>query len=994
MNRRSTPCRAAFATAASLLLLLGRAPARAEIRATASSVQDDAPGCVAQNAADGDPGTRWSSAFSDDEWLLLDLGTTQDFVGLELRWEAARAKAYDVLVSPDGKKWVEVCRNASGEGSFDDLYFGRQSARFVKLAFRERATSWGYSLWEVKLKGPEEERVVRASSSATNSGPGLVVDGRPETMWRSAGTGEQWVEVDLGRARPVGGVALDWGDDFATAYRVEVSTDGETWRAVDEERQGRGGREERRFNAPDVRYLRVACTRGRAAGYALREVGMVDWEKAALESGLDKAHGLVGVDGCAFKVHTGRDGSFAPEPWPFQVSFWVYDRAAGTLYTPETLKTDWRLDDGRLPISIVTWRGTGLVGTTTVFSRKRNGKDGLITFARAAVRNLGSASRDVDLYVVVRPSPLARAQGNRGGQEAAYDGVGWVSVDGKPALLVSGGAPAEDPLSWSGVTPLAAGGKVTAGEEGARAAVVLRQTISADGTAYCDVVVPSGEGAAAEAEEMAGLGYEENLDAVRQYWRASIPMILQVPDREYADCFYSSLYYLLLLKTGDELRPGPQVYRGFFLHDAVEMMEALDRAGRTDAGRATIDRFQYKEGGGYLDELGGSLYAPFAHCLLAGDTNLLREVYPRIAEGCQLLKKLRAQQLTPEWASTDCRGLLPPSMSQDNFTKPAHLYVDNWWGLVGLRAGVLAAKATGHDADAKWMESEYQSFRNDVLTSLARVMKRERVQYMPGFADNWPAADRVVDQEHRILGDTQMAWAHRAALCPGRSLGIQVPLKTFRKSYERYWEQAGRFSGYDGGWFVEYEKVFWGYNVLLARPPVYLGMKDVALKSLAWSLEHQSCPGAWMEAMPSRVNEQGLREIAPGIVGDMPHGWCAAHYALVLRDMLLYEELDRLVLLSCVPESWLGPAGGIVVRNARTFFGTADLEAGGLDDGRLRITLNMATPPPRGYVLDLPRPAQVASVQFDGHDVPVAPGGRVEVPPATREILVNYAPAR
>lgn len=961
------------------------------IQATASSVQNGSADLVAQNAVDGNPRTRWSSAVTDEQWLLIDLGATQDVVGLELSWETARAKAYDVMVSADGKDWLRVYGTENGGGTVDDVYFGTRHARYVKLFFRRRTTPWGYSLWEVRPLGAEEAILATASSSADGSKPEDLVDGSADTMWRSGTSGEAWIELDMSRPRTLGGLVLNWGGSYARTFRIEVSADRGRWKVVDEQLQGRGGRDERHFNATDVRFVRVVCTGSSGEDYVLREVEFVKWETLALASSLETVRGLVGAEGCGFKIHTGRDGSFAPEPWPFQVGFWVHDRTSDCFYTPETLVTEWKLDDGRLPIGIVSWKAPGLEVSTTVFSRWISEENRLATFARTTIRNVGAEAKSVDCHVWVKPSPLARARGNSGCREIENAGSGTVKVDGGIALFVKGSpdaAEAEQPASWAGATSLTEGEKVTSGDQGAKASVALRYKIEPGKTASCDVVVPSGD-PVTNISWAAGLDYETNFEAVRKYWRERIPMVLEVPDREYADCFYSSLNYLLVLKTGNELRPGPYIYTGFFLHDAVEIVEAFDKVGVSGVSRAALDQFRFNHGN-YLDELGGSIYALYVHYLLTGDKDYLREVYPRIADGCRLLQTLRAKQLTPEYTNTEFYGLLPPSASQDNFSKPAHLYVDDWWGLIGLRAGMLAAAGLGNNDDAKWIGAEYDRFGKDILASVDRVMKREKVSFMPGFADNWPPADRTMDNEHRILGDTQMAWAHRAAVCPGRGLGLNIPTDLFRASYAHYWEKAGRFSGYDGGWFVEYEQAFWGYNVLLARPLVYLGLKDVALKNVEWSLKHQSCPGAWMEAMPSRVNAQGLREIAPGIMGDVPHGWSAAHYVLLLRDMLLHEEDDRLVLLSCVPDRWFEPEKVINVEKAVTYFGLLDFRVEVAGNGDIRIELNTKTPPPGGYLLNLPNSARIRSAQVNGEDALTIRDGILVLPPTAHDVTLKY----
>src|SRR5947207_1312967 len=55
--------------------------------ATASSLENAS--FPASNAVDGNTGTRWSSAFSDPQWLQIDLGSTKTICQAVLQWEAA-----------------------------------------------------------------------------------------------------------------------------------------------------------------------------------------------------------------------------------------------------------------------------------------------------------------------------------------------------------------------------------------------------------------------------------------------------------------------------------------------------------------------------------------------------------------------------------------------------------------------------------------------------------------------------------------------------------------------------------------------------------------------------------------------------------------------------------------------------------------------------------------------------------------------------------------
>jgi hypothetical protein len=74
--------------------------------ATASSV--DNSGDEPANAVDGNPNTRWSSAYQDNQWIQLDLGSAVAFDQVEIVWEQAYALNYVIQVSSDGATWTDV----------------------------------------------------------------------------------------------------------------------------------------------------------------------------------------------------------------------------------------------------------------------------------------------------------------------------------------------------------------------------------------------------------------------------------------------------------------------------------------------------------------------------------------------------------------------------------------------------------------------------------------------------------------------------------------------------------------------------------------------------------------------------------------------------------------------------------------------------------------------------------------------------------------------
>jgi beta-glucosidase len=120
--------------------------------ATASSTQDDGT-FPASAAFDGNTGTRWSSAATDPQWIQVDLGSSQDICGVTLNWEAAYGKAFQIQTSDNGTTWATGYSTTAGTGGVETHDFTAH-ARYVRVYGTQRATQWGYSLWEVQVLSP------------------------------------------------------------------------------------------------------------------------------------------------------------------------------------------------------------------------------------------------------------------------------------------------------------------------------------------------------------------------------------------------------------------------------------------------------------------------------------------------------------------------------------------------------------------------------------------------------------------------------------------------------------------------------------------------------------------------------------------------------------------------------------------------------------------------------------------------------------------------
>jgi beta-glucosidase-like glycosyl hydrolase len=240
--------------------------------ATASSTENAATSAAA--AVDGDTATRWSSVFSDPQWIQVDLGATTTVCQVVLTWEAAYATAYQIQVSADASTWTTVFSTTTGTGGTQTLTVSG-SGRYIRMYGTARGTAWGYSLWEFAVHttgGPSGQgslisqyMPVAASSYEGGNAPAAALDGRTTTRWSSQFSDPQWLQVDLGGTATVGRVVLNWESAYATAYQIQVSGDATTWTAIYSTTTGKGGIEDLTVSGTG-RYVRMYGT-ARATGY-------------------------------------------------------------------------------------------------------------------------------------------------------------------------------------------------------------------------------------------------------------------------------------------------------------------------------------------------------------------------------------------------------------------------------------------------------------------------------------------------------------------------------------------------------------------------------------------------------------------------------------------------------------------------------------------------------------------------------------------------------
>ncbi|MBI4788724.1 MAG: hypothetical protein HY782_16965 [Chloroflexi bacterium] len=447
-------------------------------------------------------------------------------------------------------------------------------------------------------------------------------------------------------------------------------------------------------------------------------------------------------------------------------------------------------------------------------------------------------------------------------------------------------------------------------------------------------------------------------------WRARLAqgMRVRLPDERLQNAFEANKAFLLLLHDGDSITPGPFTYHQFWFRDAAYLLNALDKLGYHAESREVIEAFPRRlEKDGYLrategewDSNGAAIWAMVENARLTGDKELVARHYWSLLRMASWINSKRQQK---EFGAH--QGLLPPGPSAEHLGPSDYYYWDDFWGLAGLRDAAIVAEWVGQAKDAEKLQRNFESFRADVDASLAGAAARLGRAAMPA-------------SPYRRL-DAGMV-GNLAALYPLRLVAPDDPriVDTLAALKETAWMEDAYFNHVGHSAFGTYLSLHAAQCYLFQRDPQ-------AWKIVQWVLAHASPTFTWAE---------GIHPITRrGNMGDGHHGWALADFLLVVRNLLLYEENDHLVITPTLPEDWTLENNVIKVEDAPTYFGNVSYTiAFGERTGTLVVNADWRDAPE--YVeWDLPFALREAGTDVESAEII---GNQVRLPRGVRRVVVTW----
>ena len=648
--------------------------------------------------------------------------------------------------------------------------------------------------------------------------------------------------------------------------------------------------------------------------------------------------------------------------------------------------------------------------TTSVceVGRKSLAGDGFVVGSYAELKNTGRVDREVLLYAALRPLGPA---GFDVKELAVSDEGDALLVDGHPAIICNqkpqdAGVSAEDKigfLAFSGKMPqdkfarsdsgdcsgalryrvkLAAGSQVKLGFvcpvlPGRRAVGHLWDFSTK--SPQLDLNNPNPEeGGLLQPDP--GLAYyrqiqsETLFDEAVEYWKnllAARPKI-SLPDRRWSEAFTPMVSHVLMLMNEDVLDAAP-IMMTVWNNDVPYMTNALDNFGLFDFSERALDyypRHPFSGGWGmyFADNPGMGLWAMGRHWLFSRDREWLERIYPSVKK---LVALVRYLETAPEPHYVKANSLefgdtLPPDkadegpMERRQVLVPgtfdgvgAHLEYTQARDIGGLRAAVILARGIGKEDDAQ----DWESLADLVMQDYDKKFGADLAKDYGIWAVLWPCA--------------LYPFSKGKAKEQFKRFGPQVP--DIWRYFDMGMAHHGLFAGNRGAGhgtvdnFLNHEKPLKGWYAMdESGLPLSIMVESFGWNPTAWAKYRTVCDYAY----------------------ELPHGMAVSDLFLLMRDCLLFEDGEQLILLGGVPEDWFTAKEGITMTGMYTWFGRCSLAYMPVEGGAV-LTLSGPAAPSAGFIFRLPISIQAQAVA-DGKALIRNTNGDIIIPPGTMDVKFNF----
>jgi hypothetical protein len=334
------------------------------------------------------------------------------------------------------------------------------------------------------------------------------------------------------------------------------------------------------------------------------------------------------------------------------------------------------------------------------------------------------------------------------------------------------------------------------------------------------------------------------------------------------------------------------------------------------------------------------------------DRKFADTIYPSVVRAVGWLRQARRD---------DTLHLMPVTTPGDNENISGHVSGHNFLALGGLKNAIALAQGLGKVDDVAAFTKEYDDFDAALRQRLKELTARTG-GYIP------PGLDTLGGQD----------WGNLESVSPEPVLDPFDPMVTATLATTRAKYAEGLMTYGDGRWLHHY------VGLPSTETEVIRGEQELVLEDLYAFLLHTSATHAPFEFS---IFPWGTRDFGMNL---SPHGWAAAKYRILLRNMLVREQGNELHLLSCLSPEWLRSGSTIGVRRAPTEFGQVNFDlAISIGTATLRLDSRF-TNAPAAVILHTPWFMDVSAVKADGRNI--KPGGKgIRLPSGVKKVEIVWS---
>ncbi|MGC9490071.1 MAG: hypothetical protein ACP5CD_02440 [Thermovirgaceae bacterium] len=375
---------------------------------------------------------------------------------------------------------------------------------------------------------------------------------------------------------------------------------------------------------------------------------------------------------------------------------------------------------------------------------------------------------------------------------------------------------------------------------------------------------------------------------------------LDVPDGKIRFLYDAAVRTLILLSAGDAV-PGPYTYRRFWFRDACLMLNVLLALGLTDRAKRILDTFpaRQKNDGYFLsqegewDSNGQVLWIMDRYRQVTGEMP-----DPKWVDAAEKAARWIVNKRIKNEAAGLHAGLFPPGFSAEHLGPNDYYYWDDFWGVAGLRSASRLLEFAGNIEQGRSFETEARNFEEALFRSI------------DGIPDSRSQGAIPASPYRRIDAGAV------GSLVADYPLQITPPAdKRIRKTAELMLQRFFR----KGAFFQDI--IHSGINAYLTLDiaETLLRGEDLRYRDLFRNVADLASPtGQWPEAIhPITFG---------GCMGDGQHGWAAAEWAMLIRNLFVREEGMTLVLGSGILPEWIESGRPLSFGPTKTPFGPVSIK--------------------------------------------------------------------